>query len=131
MGYGATSDNGGGSGTKRTADIPIYDYDSFLLYTYDPSGQQNVCYGDSGGAALWYDGSQYLLAGVNSFVYPSCAQGAAGAGRVDSAISWIEEFVDLSAGPSTEPSSEPVQNPVQSLVQNPVQKNPVTSMTLP
>ncbi|MEC8381379.1 MAG: trypsin-like serine protease [Myxococcota bacterium] len=111
VGYGATSDNGGGSGTKRTADIPIYDYDSFLLYTYDPSGQQNVCYGDSGGAALWYDGSQYVLAGVNSFVYPSCAQGAAGAGRVDSAISWIEEFVDLSAGPSTEPSSEPGSEP--------------------
>ena len=40
-----------------------------LLYTYDPSGQQNVCYGDSGGAALWYDGSDYVLAGVNSSVY--------------------------------------------------------------
>ena len=111
VGYGATSDNGGGSGIKRTADIPVYDYDSFLLYTYDPSGQQNVCYGDSGGAALWYDGSDYVLAGVNSFVYPSCAEGAAGAGRVDSAISWIEQYVDLAAGPSPEPSSEPSSEP--------------------
>ena len=81
VGYGATSDNGGGSGTKRTADIPVYDYDSFLIYTYDPSGQQDIIATGFGGAALWYDGSQLVLAGVNSFVYPSCAQGAAGAGR--------------------------------------------------
>lgn len=111
VGYGATSDNGGGSGIKRTADIPIYEYDSFLLYTNDPSGQQNVCYGDSGGAALWYDGNQYVLAGVNSFVYPSCAQGAAGAGRVDVALDFISQYVDLSSTPSPEPSSEPSIEP--------------------
>lgn len=111
VGYGATSDSGAGSGTKRTADIPIYDYDSYLLYTYDPSEQQNVCYGDSGGAALWYDGSRYVLAGVNSFVYPSCAEGGAGAGRIDSAVGFIEQYVTFSSEPSQEPSSEPSQEP--------------------
>ena len=51
VGFGITGSGRSDSGTKRFVDIPIYDYDSGTIYTVDPGGD-NICSGDSGGAAL-------------------------------------------------------------------------------
>ena len=96
VGYGATSDNDSNSNSKRRyADLPLYDYDGLMLYTYDTQDDQNVCHGDSGGPLLELlpDGA-YEVAGVNDFVFgnnPDCEGNAAGEARVDKFISWIEE----------------------------------------
>lgn len=95
VGWGATSDNQQGSGVKRTTDIPYSSFDDYFILTYDPT--TNVCFGDSGGAALRTDsGGELVLAGVNSFVTPGCVGGSAGATRVDRYIDWIAERVPLS-----------------------------------
>ena len=63
---------------------------SSLYIQLIPSGEQNLCSGDSGGSALRIqpDGS-YVLVGVNSFVFgvyenAACSGGGSGAARVDS-----------------------------------------------
>ena len=95
VGWGVTHDNGNDSGTKRYAEIPYYDHDDQFIYAYDPGGS-NVCYGDSGGAGLVGDAEQgYAVAGVNSFIYPTCVGGYSGATRVDRYLDWIEEHVPL------------------------------------
>ena len=96
VGYGITGDGRGGSGTKRFGDIPIYDYDSYFVVSYD--GRVNVCQGDSGGAGLLMSGSSYTLVAVNSYVTPSCDGGATGGTRVDQYISWIDGYVSSTGG---------------------------------
>ncbi|MDP2309619.1 MAG: serine protease [Pseudomonadota bacterium] len=100
VGWGITSDSGTDSSKKRTADIPLYDYDSMFLYGYDPEDNQNVCSGDSGGAALQILGTNaFELAAVNSFVSDDdstyCEGGYTGGTRVDSFISWIEGYTPV------------------------------------
>ncbi|MCB9764164.1 MAG: trypsin-like serine protease [Alphaproteobacteria bacterium] len=107
VGWGATSDNGGGSGVKRHATIPYYDSDSYLIYAYDRDS--NLCSGDSGGAGLIARGEGYEIAGVNSFVYAvqgntSCVGGGSGATRVDANAEWIMEYVPVE---ENEPEPEP------------------------
>lgn len=106
VGFGITRDNGTDSGTKRTADIPYDGYDDNFIYGYDP--EQNVCQGDSGGAVLEKVGTQYELAGVNSFVYSddrdptpdtSCVGGGTGGTRVDAHLSWIQGYTPVNTGP--------------------------------
>ena len=135
VGFGLTGDNNENSmGVRRTVDVPIWNYlpyDQQTLYTYDPSGQTNICSGDSGGAAFRYTSGNYLLAGVNSFGfdinggYPHCegAGAAAGSTRVDAYLNWIQQYVDFQSSggssgggsggsePSSEPSSEPTSEP--------------------
>ncbi len=102
VGYGITSDYANDSGTKRTADIDFWQYDDQFIYGLDTTDDQNLCSGDSGGAALeeQSDGS-FELAGVNSFVFAyqynnyACEGGGSGATRVDQNVEWIEEYVDL------------------------------------
>ena len=99
VGWGITSDNATDSTKKRTADLPLDDYDSQFMYGYDKRDDQNVCSGDSGGAALEIrtEGG-FELAGVNSFVYSPngdgtpCAGGATGGTRVDKYLTWIEDY---------------------------------------
>ena len=99
VGWGITSDNAQDSTKKRTADMPAYEYDAQFIYAYDPTDQQNVCSGDSGGAGLEIlsDGT-FELAAVNSFVFSPdgdrtpCVGGATGGARVDAYIDWIEGF---------------------------------------
>lgn len=104
VGYGITTDNGGGSGYKRFAVMPVYQHDSQFIYSLDVEDEQNLCSGDSGGAALEPDGSGYELAGVNSFVFAysssrtTCEGGGAGVTRVDQYIDWVADYVDLSSG---------------------------------
>jgi hypothetical protein len=100
MGYGITSDNASDMGIKRYADMPVVTYDTGIIYAFDPDDGQNVCQGDSGGAALeeQSDGS-WELAGVNAFVGlwkhqesgSPCQDGFVGSTRVDVHIDWIIE----------------------------------------
>lgn len=128
VGYGITDDNRDDSGTKRYAEIPIgapdpygggtLVNDLFYVYSYDPS--QNVCQGDSGGAALGETSDGYEQVGVNAFVYSvnggdstPCSQGANGATRVDRYIGWIEGYVPtLHVSFDTLPEPEPEPDPV-------------------
>ena len=103
VGYGVTDRYGGnqGSGTKRYADIPVWQYDRTYIYGYDPDDQQNVCSGDSGGAALEMVGEdQYEIAAVNSTVFApyggeSCRDGATAGVRIDYYMDWIEDYVTV------------------------------------
>ncbi|MFT5683101.1 MAG: trypsin [Myxococcota bacterium] len=95
VGWGVTHDNGYDSGIKRFAEIPYYKHDDQFIYAYDTGGS-NVCYGDSGGAGLVGNPAQgYAVAGVNSFIYPTCVGGYSGATRVDQFLDWIGEHVPL------------------------------------
>jgi uncharacterized protein (TIGR03382 family) len=106
VGWGKTDDSDADTaGTKRTVDVPFHSLYEDTMLSYDPDGG-NVCYGDSGGAALVETEDEgYRLAGVNSFIFnieggePSCAQdgAAAGSARVDLYRDWIETLVDLAA----------------------------------
>lgn len=99
VGWGITKDNRTDSTKKRFADIPLNQYDSGTLIGYDE--EQNVCSGDSGGAALEFVEGGFELAGVNSYVFSPdgdstpCAGGASGAMRVDAQIEWIEQFTPV------------------------------------
>ena len=118
VGFGITSDNADDMGTKRYADIPIVNVDMELIYAWDPDDGQNVCQGDSGGAALEIkSGGAYELAGVNAFVGlwkgqdgdDPCVDGFVGATRVDVHLDWIDDetggsFVyDTGYDPGTSP----------------------------
>jgi secreted trypsin-like serine protease len=128
VGFGITSSSNNDSGTRRTVTVPLnsssnqywpYTIDSMYMYTSDPSGQTNICSGDSGGAALrqMSDGT-HQLAGVNSFGMNvqngdicSGVGTIAGTTRIDSYHNWISNYVDLDSEPSSEPSSEPDSQP--------------------
>ncbi|MCP4916956.1 MAG: trypsin-like serine protease [Proteobacteria bacterium] len=117
VGYGVTSDNANDGGVKRTAAMPIHSYDSGFVYSRDTGEGQNICYGDSGGAALNdLGGGVYELTGVNSHVFGvlyngyMCEGGGSGATRVDRYLDWIRGYVDVSAydpGQDEPPEDEP------------------------
>ena len=115
VGWGITGESDYySSGVKRYAEMPIYNYDNQFIYALDTADDQNLCSGDSGGAALEDNGGgNYELAGVNSFVfayssYTTCEGGGSGATRVDRNINFIEDYVDLdeSGGSSDSGSSD-------------------------
>jgi hypothetical protein len=103
VGFGVTDRYGGsaGAGIKRYADIPVWQYDRNSVYGYDPEDGQNVCSGDSGGAALEIVAEgQYELVAVNSTVFAphggdSCRDGATAGVRVDTNLDWIEQYTDV------------------------------------
>ncbi|MED5374664.1 MAG: trypsin-like serine protease [Myxococcota bacterium] len=106
VGYGLTdSDLSGSSGVRRKVKIPLYHFDGDFLYTYAGGASQNVCSGDSGGAAMWKrDDGTWELVGVNSFVFdldgtypPDCDSGkpAAGAVRIETTLSFLREHIDI------------------------------------
>lgn len=99
VGWGVTTDHSQDSGIKRMAEIPFDSADEQFIFGYDDTGQ-NVCYGDSGGAALRSEDNTWFLAGINSHVYPvqsntGCVGGGSGATRVDQYLDWIAERVPL------------------------------------
>jgi MYXO-CTERM domain-containing protein len=105
VGFGVTLDGNDDGDVKRTADVPVWDYDEAFVYTYDPTDRQNACSGDSGGAGLELGNDGDLeLAGIISFGWAPhdgdpCSDGALAMVRVDAYRSWIEGYVDLTIGP--------------------------------
>ena len=104
VGWGIRDDRGSGSGTKREVEVPIYQYDGGIIITHDPSGERNICSGDSGGAALRADGAtgELELVGVNSFGFMLDGRGevlcedpdaAAGVSRVDDSYDWFLSYI--------------------------------------
>ena len=109
VGFGLTSSNSESTGVKRTADMYIYNFDYYFVYMQDENEQQNICSGDSGGAALGaLGGGNYELVGVNSFTSGECESWYSGVVRVDSYVSWMEQYVDFSDVyvPPEEPDAE-------------------------
>lgn len=109
VGYGAVSDYDYNTNpTRRQADVPLYDFDGYLLYTYDPDDGKNACYGDSGGPVLrlYNDGTTALTA-VMDYV-SGCDGGGLGASRIDQDIDWIGEFT---AGYTLHKAEEPGDDP--------------------
>jgi len=120
VGYGITSDCTSNndpdcytSGYKRYAKMPVYTFDSQFIYSLDLEDEQNICSGDSGGAALEkVSNNTYELAGVNSFGfayesnYTTCEGGGSGAARVDKYISWIEGYTDVYAAEESDSDTD-------------------------
>jgi hypothetical protein len=103
VGWGTVADDELDTSVKRTVDIPLHHYDDARVFGYDPTGERNVCAGDSGGAVLSIlpDGEVALVA-VNSYVADDddtpCAGGYTAGTRVDRQLPWIEGYVDLEVG---------------------------------
>jgi len=113
VGFGITSDNNNHSGDiKRTADVPVWGYDSAFIYTFDQADGQNACSGDSGGAGLEIlGGNSFELAGIISFGWAPhggqpCTDGALAMTRVDRYLYWIEDYVDLEADADTDADAD-------------------------
>lgn len=116
-GFGITSDSANDAGTKRYADMTVYDYDFSNIYNTDPV--QNLCSGDSGGSAYEVTASGLELAGINAFVFPGCVGGDNGVTRLDPHIAWILSYApnaplspgDVPTG-TTPPGTEPGPGPI-------------------
>jgi len=117
VGWGISSDRGSGSGVKRTVDVPIWDYDSNIIYTWDNDGGANICSGDSGGAALRPDEEtgELELVAVNSFgfmvdgsreVLCDDPYAAAGVARIDTELDWLISYIGEEPEPEPEPEPE-------------------------
>jgi hypothetical protein len=109
VGFGVTSDNANDAGRKRWSSIAPYSFDSWVIYSSD--NQQNVCFGDSGGAALEDTPDGFELAGVNSFVFPGCVGGDNGAARVANQLDWIRNYADPATDWTSQPAPEPEPEP--------------------
>lgn len=92
VGFGVTSENGGGSGLKRQGTTALHSLDGDIMYTgYTGS---STCYGDSGGPNfMTFDGVE-MVAGVTSFGTSYCGAPADGAVRTDTYHGWIMAYVD-------------------------------------
>ena len=118
VGYGVTGDYSDDGGIKRFAKMPIDSVGSQFVYTEDLGDGQNICYGDSGGAALEsLGGGQYELVAANSHVYnvsswdTTCIGGGSGATRVDAHLDWIRTHFDPDVGGGQDPEEEPEEEP--------------------
>ena len=107
VGWGITGvDATASAGVKRTVTVPVVDHDTTHIITY--ADGQNICSGDSGGAAIVeLEDGRRMLAGVNSYGFNiyggslDCdTDGAAGAAaRVDAALPWITQYTGDAATP--------------------------------
>lgn len=118
VGWGVTGDYSSDGGIKRYAEMPISSVGSQFVYTADTGDGQNICYGDSGGAALIPDGNGYRLVAANSHVYgiqsgsTLCIGGGSGATRTDSHMDFLRQHFDPDLdGGNTQPEDEPEEEP--------------------
>jgi MYXO-CTERM domain-containing protein len=115
VGYGNTSDDGRGSGTRRfreelTTELigPYYAAGHFLVISEKEwSGDEGICSGDSGGPALDLAGQVF---GVVSRGAPGCLQPTYT--RTDSWADWIRERAAEAAGYGEYPTPAWVTPPV-------------------
>jgi hypothetical protein len=114
VGFGVTSDEADDAGQKRHTDIPLTDWDEQWLMAEDPQGAINLCWGDSGGAALMpLEGGGFAQVGVHAWVWDDdetpCIGGSSGAARVDSHLAWISAYapVNIVVIEETEPQEDP------------------------
>jgi MYXO-CTERM domain-containing protein len=96
VGYGAVGDaDDNPDPTRRAAGVPLYDFDPTTLYTWDPDGAVNACYGDSGGPMLRRDADgAWSIAAITGFV-SLCEGGSAGGARADGLLPWLREVTDV------------------------------------
>lgn len=93
VGFGQTSEYGGGSGVKRMGTTVLDSVEGDIMYTgfVDESW---TCYGDSGGPNfMTFDGVEHVV-GATSFGTTVCGQPADGSVRTDTYHEWIMTFVD-------------------------------------
>lgn len=86
IGFGITEYQGGGSGTKRLAEVSVSGTTSYSFTM--PSGPRSTCQGDSGGPGVKISGSSYTQIGVTSNGV-DCGAGSSEAMRVDAYLEWI------------------------------------------
>jgi hypothetical protein len=90
-GFGVTSENGGGDGTKRMGFASLHALDGGIMYaTNSPSG---TCYGDSGGPSFMTVGGTEYIIGVTSFGTAACGSGLDGSVRIDTYRQWIRDYI--------------------------------------
>jgi hypothetical protein len=135
IGFGVTDDNLDNGGKKRTAQMPIINWDSGIVYAYDEVS--NLCSGDSGGAAMRIEpDGEMTLVGVNSFVFgvsgsDPCDGGGSGATRVDTHLDWIEDEVPLDEVDYSEPEPEPEPDPnEETAIDNNLPDRPMNQETI-
>jgi len=96
VGFGSTGADGGGSGTKRSAELVLGFLDEMFIYTYsaDNPGGANICSGDSGGPQFFpHENGRYIQAGVHSWGDQDCVQ-VGGSTRTDLAVEWLLEIIE-------------------------------------
>jgi hypothetical protein len=90
-GFGVTSENGGGDGTKRVGMAMLVSVEGDIMYaTNEPSG---TCYGDSGGPNFMMIGAKEYLIGVTSFGTAACGSGQDGSVRIDTYLQWVKDYI--------------------------------------
>jgi V8-like Glu-specific endopeptidase len=88
IGFGITEHQGGGTGTKREAQVEISGTTSYSFVM--PAGPQSTCQGDSGGPGVKIQGNNYTQIGITSNGQ-ECGSGSSEAMRVDAYMDWILE----------------------------------------
>ncbi len=124
VGFGVTGEDNDDAGERREVDLPLTDYDEHWLFAEDPDGERNLCWGDSGGAALMpLDNGGWVLVGTQSWVDDDddtpCVGGSSGSARVDTQLQWIKQNADIieveieppEEDPEDEPQDEPQDEP--------------------
>ena len=98
VGFGVTSENGGGGGTKRKATARLVRVDQYDMFASNsPSG---TCYGDSGGPNfMMIDGVEHVV-GTTSYGTSACGSGEDASGRTDTGYAWIQQYITAHDPPS-------------------------------
>jgi uncharacterized protein (TIGR03382 family) len=98
VGFGVTSENGGGGGTKRKATARLLRVDqSDMFASNSPSG---TCYGDSGGPNFMMIGGVEHVVGTTSYGTSACGTGEDASGRTDTGYTWIQQYIAAHDPPS-------------------------------
>ncbi|MCB9647287.1 MAG: trypsin-like serine protease [Deltaproteobacteria bacterium] len=97
VGFGATSSDGDGSGTKRSTTLRLLSTTKVIYVSQQIGG--GVCFGDSGGPALMDVDGHLETVGVNSTVFgdPSCEEYSTQM-RVDAFQTWIDTVMGVNQG---------------------------------
>ena len=110
VGFGKTSENGGGYGTKRLTTNTISKVGSSTFSFY---GSKNICNGDSGGPTFVTYGNEEVTIGVHSTKSGWCGNGGTDM-RVDRYVTWIQQVAGSDVvlqGSGTPPTPPPPTPP--------------------